>query len=74
MRFAIAVDDAPLNTINSATLEVLTEGVSLKKDMYYGYSDTNKLINFTGKNIKVGDLVKVEIDTAKTWSLDGHAK
>ena len=42
--------------------------------MYYGYSDTNKLINFTGKNIKVGDLVKVEIDTAKTWSLDGHAK
>ena len=53
---------------------VLTEGISEKKNMYYGYTETNKLVNFTGKNIKQGDIVTVEIDEAKTWSLDGHAK
>ncbi len=53
---------------------VLTEGISEKKNIYYGYTDTNKLVNFTGKDIKTGDIVTVEIDEAKTWSLDGHAK
>ena len=53
---------------------VLTEGISEKKNMYYGYTETNKLVNFTGKDIKQGDIVTVEIDEAKTWSLDGHAK
>ena len=56
------------------TVEVLVEGISSKKNMYYGYSDTNKLINFTGDELKIGDIVPVEIDSAKTWSLDGHAK
>ena len=56
------------------TVEVLVEGISSKKNMYYGYSDTNKLINFTGDDLKIGDIVPVEIDSAKTWSLDGHAK
>jgi tRNA-i(6)A37 thiotransferase enzyme miaB len=55
------------------TVEVLVEGISSKKNMYYGYSDTNKLINFTGDDLKIGDIVPVEIDSAKTWSLDGHA-
>ena len=40
--------------------------------MYYGYSETNKLINFTGKNISAGDIVDVKITSAKTWSLDGE--
>jgi len=53
---------------------VLTEGISEKKDMYYGYTETNKLVNFTGENINFGDIVKVEILEAKTWSLDGHVK
>ena len=53
---------------------VLTEGISEKKNMYYGYTETNKLVNFTGKDIKQGDIAIVEIDEAKTWSLDGHAK
>ena len=53
---------------------VLTEGISEKKNMYYGYTETNKLVNFPGKDIKQGDIVTVEIDEAKTWSLDGHAK
>lgn len=54
-------------------LKVLVEGKSSKDNMYYGYSETNKLINFTGNNIKLGDIVNVEIESAKTWSLDGRA-
>ncbi|MEG0823947.1 MAG: TRAM domain-containing protein, partial [Erysipelotrichaceae bacterium] len=36
-----------------------------------GYTDTNKLVNFTGNNLKRGDIVKVYIDVVKTWSLNG---
>ena len=53
---------------------MLLEGVSSKKDMYYGYTKTNKLVNFTGTGKKVGDIVSVEITEAKTWSLDGKLK
>ena len=42
--------------------------------MYYGYTDTNKLVNFTGDNVKVGDIVDVVITDSKTWSLDGKLK
>ncbi len=71
------------NTVNKYFLEnnmkligsvedVLVEGLSeKKKDNYYGYTRTKKLVNFTGENIKAGDIVKVEITEAKTWSLDG---
>ena len=56
-------------------LKVMVEGVSEKKDMYYGYSDTNKLINFTSsKDLNPGDIVDVEIVDAKTWSLDGKVR
>lgn len=52
--------------------EVLVEGISeKKKDNYYGYTRTKKLINFTGDNVKIGDIVNVEVTSAKTWSLDG---
>ena len=55
-------------------VEVLVEGVSDKKHLYYGYSDTNKLINFSSdKKLIPGDLVMVKIVDAKTWSLDGEA-
>ena len=41
--------------------------------MYFGYSDTNKLINFTANSkIQVGEIVPVKITSAKTWSLDGE--
>ena len=33
--------------LEGSILPVLVEGKSSKKNMYYGYSDTNKLINFT---------------------------
>ena len=55
-------------------VEVLVEGISEKKHMYYGYSDTNKLINFSSSHeLTPGDLVMVKITDAKTWSLDGEA-
>ena len=54
-------------------VKVLVEGVSEKKKMYYGYSETNKLINFSSsKEIHAGEIVSVEITDAKTWSLDGR--
>ena len=37
-----------------------------------GYTETNKLVNFTGDGVKAGDIVPVFIETAKTFSLDGH--
>lgn len=53
---------------------VLVEGISDKKHMYYGYSDTNKLINFSSeKELAPGDFATVKIEVAKTWSLDGVA-
>jgi tRNA-2-methylthio-N6-dimethylallyladenosine synthase len=57
------------------TVKVLVEGISDKKNMYYGYSDTNKLINFiSDKQLELGSIVDVEIDIAHTWSLDGRVK
>ena len=50
---------------------VLVEGISDKKNEYFGYSDTNKLVNFTGDDVEIGSIVNVEIIEAKTWSLDG---
>lgn len=58
--------------LEGRVLKVLVEGESSKENMYYGYSETNKLINFAGDNIKLGDIVDVEIVSAKTWSLDGR--
>ena len=59
--------------LEGTTLDVLVEGVSSKKNMYYGYSETNKLINFSSiKELEVGSIVPVKIISAKTWSLDGE--
>ena len=59
--------------LEGKVVEVLVEGLSDKDNMYYGYTDTNKLINFTvDKDIKAGDIVKVKVVEAKTWSLDGE--
>ena len=59
--------------LEGTTLDVLVEGVSSKKNMYYGYSETNKLINFSSiKELEVGSIVPVKITSAKTWSLDGE--
>ena len=59
--------------LENTIVPVLVEGVSEKKGMYFGYSDTNKLINFSSsKNLEVGSIVDVKITSAKTWSLDGE--
>lgn len=58
--------------LENKVVDVLVEGKSLKKDnCYYGYTDTNKLVNFTGDNVEEGDIVSVIITDSKTWSLDG---
>ena len=61
--------------LEGQVLRVMVEGVSEKKDMYYGYSETNKLINFTSpRELEPGEIVEVEIESAKTWSLDGRVR
>ena len=53
--------------------KVLVEGKSLKNNnMYFGYTESNKLVNFTGASVEVGTIVEVKITDAKTWSLDGE--
>ena len=53
---------------------VLVDGFSKKdKHVYSGYTDTNKLVNFTGHNIEPGTFVQVRITKGKTFSLDGEA-
>lgn len=57
--------------LEGTVVDVLVEGISeKKKDNYFGYTHNNKLINFTGE-AKIGDIVKVKVTSAKTWSLDG---
>ena len=59
--------------LEGSIVPVLVEGLSEKSDMYYGYTDTNKLINFySSKKVEVGDIVNVKVTSAKTWSLDGE--
>lgn len=57
-----------------AIVEVLVDGVSKRNsNTYSGYTPENKLINFTGNNIKVGDFVKVKITEVLSFSLNGVA-
>ena len=54
-------------------VKVLVDGASKKnKDVYSGYTETNKLVNFTANNVKPGDIVEVRITACKTFSLDGE--
>ncbi len=55
------------------TVKVLVDGKSKKNnDVYSGYTEQNKLVNFTAKNVKEGDIVEVKIIEAKTWTLNGE--
>ena len=55
-------------------LIVLCDGASKKNpDTFSGYSEENKLVNFTGENIREGDFVRVKITEAKSYTLDGEA-
>ena len=51
---------------------VLVEGYSSKEGMLFGYTETNKLVNFKGTSDIIGKIVKVKILEAKSFSLDGE--
>ena len=53
-------------------LKVLVDGPSKKNDQVYsGYSEENKLVNFTADHVECGDIVEVEITEARSWTLNG---
>ncbi|MET3699553.1 tRNA-i(6)A37 thiotransferase enzyme MiaB [Bacillus oleivorans] len=54
-------------------VEVLVEGESKNNpEVLAGYTRKNKLVNFRGPKSAIGQLVKVRIKEAKTWTLDGE--
>ena len=54
------------------TYPVLVEGLSNKEDMLFGYTETNKLVNFKGNEELIGKIVDIKILDAKSFSLDGE--
>jgi tRNA-2-methylthio-N6-dimethylallyladenosine synthase len=56
------------------TLKVLCEGPSKKNsEVLSGYSEENKLVNFTGDASMTDRIVEVEITAVHSFSLDGKA-
>jgi len=54
-------------------VEVLVEGESKNNpEVLAGYTRKNKLVNFRAPKSVIGQLVKVKIVKAKTWTLDGE--
>ena len=54
-------------------VDVLVLGKSDKDNKkVYGYTDTMKLVNIVGANDLIGQIVKVKITDAKSFSLDGE--
>lgn len=53
-------------------VEVLVDGLSKRNsNVYSGYTRENKLVNFTGEDIQIGDLVMVKITEVMSFSLNG---
>ncbi len=58
----------------NTVVEVLVDGQSKRnEEVFSGYTKENKLVNFTAKNVKVGDIVNVKITKAMSFSLNGEA-
>lgn len=54
-------------------VEVLVEGESKNNpDVLAGYTEKSKLVNFKGPKSAIGQIVKVKILKAKTWTLNGE--
>ncbi len=67
--YANQKNQAYLNKI----VEVLVDGKSKKNDaVYSGYTPENKLVNFKGEGIEIGDLVNVKITECMSFSLNGE--
>ena len=55
-------------------LKVLCDGTSKKNEAALtGYSEENRLVNFTGEGIREGEIVDVTITKARSFSLFGEA-
>ncbi len=68
-QYALEKHQTYLNKI----VKVLVDGVSKKNDkIYSGYTEDNKLVNFSGEHVEVGSIVEVKITNCKTFSLDGE--
>lgn len=53
-------------------VRVLVDGPSKKNpDIFCGYTETNKLVNFERIDAQSGEIIPVKITECKTWSLDG---
>jgi tRNA-2-methylthio-N6-dimethylallyladenosine synthase len=53
-------------------VNVLVEGESKNNpDVLAGYTEKSKLVNFRAPKSVIGQIVKVKITTAKTWTLNG---
>lgn len=84
---AIEIKDARLQVLNekvalysnynnqkyvNKTVKVMVDGMSKKnKEVYSGYTEENKLVNFTAKHVEIGEIVEVLITDVKSWSLNG---
>lgn len=56
-----------------SVVKVLVDGASKKNaDVFSGYTETNKLVNFKRTTAQSGDIVSVRITACKTFSLDGE--
>jgi tRNA-2-methylthio-N6-dimethylallyladenosine synthase len=63
---------AKAKAVVGQTVTVLVDGPSKKNPaIFSGYTDTNKLVNFVPTSAKSGDLVRVLIESARTWTLQG---
>ncbi|NSW89960.1 MAG: tRNA (N6-isopentenyl adenosine(37)-C2)-methylthiotransferase MiaB [Firmicutes bacterium] len=61
------------NSLVNQTVEILVEGPSkTNQEMYTGRTRTNKIVNFSGNKALVGNIVKVKINKALTWYLEGE--
>ena len=67
--YAKKKNEAYLNKV----VQVLVDGPSKKNpNIYSGYTETNKLVNFSLKTGQVGDIISVQINETKSWSLNGE--
>ena len=53
--------------------KVLVEGISKNNDkMYTGRTESNKIVNFKGKNEMIGKIVNIKIRNEHVWYLEGE--
>ena len=62
-----------LKAYEGQVVEVLVEGESKNNpDVLAGYTEKSKLVNFKGPKSAIGQIVKVKVTKAKTWTLNGE--